>query len=275
MLLEKDGGPEDRSHAVWLQTNFFVGSGDNKGSSFINIALGEWDPQTGITGARRGASIVLGSGEGSTPRPIASAATSRASAGPDGSHFLGSDNPNIVIGADSTGDGHNIFRDTPLNPTEDNASPENQSGATYHVGIGEARDDVPTQTSGTLNGFAAGFAQHPGSSGSDIVANFSPSDVTLNFNATTNTMTAAFKLKEVNPSALGNFRRREPEPTIPPWVRRGWLSGRSAFIDNNTFAAIEQSGGSTVSEQYLRTSDFRLRGARRYTQRIRRFRVSS
>ena len=60
MLLEKDGGPEDQSHAVWLQTNFFVGSGDNKGSSIINIALGEWDPKTGITGFRRGGSIVLG-----------------------------------------------------------------------------------------------------------------------------------------------------------------------------------------------------------------------
>ena len=36
-------------------------------------------------------------------------------AGPDGSHFLGKDDPNIVIGLDSTGT-QNIGRDIPLDP---------------------------------------------------------------------------------------------------------------------------------------------------------------
>ncbi len=131
VLLEKDGGPEDRSHAVWLQTNFFVGSGDNKGSSFINVALGEWDPQTGITGFRRGGSIVLGPNESSTQQTYSFSGDVASLAGPNGSHFLGSQNPNIVIGADSTGNGHNIFRDTPLNPISGdngNSRPEQQSG---------------------------------------------------------------------------------------------------------------------------------------------------
>jgi hypothetical protein len=94
VLLEKNGGSEDPSHAVWLQTNFFVGSGDNKGSSFINIALGEWDPQTGITGFRRGGSIVLG-GEESSPQTFSFSGDIASLAGPDSqgnlSHFMGSD----------------------------------------------------------------------------------------------------------------------------------------------------------------------------------------
>ncbi len=126
VLLEKDSGDaEDPSRAVWLQTNFFIGAGDNKGTSFINIALGEWDPEGGITGARRGGSIVLGPND-SASQTYSFSGDIASLAGPDSdgtlSHFMGSDNPNIVIGADSTGS-HDIFRDTPLNPTDFNDTP--------------------------------------------------------------------------------------------------------------------------------------------------------
>ena len=214
MLLEKDGGPGGPSHAVWLQTNFFVGSGNNKGSSFINIALGEWSAQGGITGFRRGGSIVLGPNENSAPQTYSFSGDIASLAGPDSqgtlSQFMGSDNPNIVIGANSTGT-HNIFRDTPLNPIygeNGNSRIDQQTGATYHVGIGSGPiQPIVGQHSATMQGFAAGFAQHPGSGSSDFVANFSPSDLTLNFDATTNTMTGSFKLKQVTPSVLDSFKR--------------------------------------------------------------------
>ena len=244
LLLEQDnGGVDDPSHAVWLQTSFFVGAGDNKGSSFINVALGEWDPETGITGARRGGSIVLGPDENSDPRTYSFSGDIASLEGPDESHFLGSENPNIVIGADSTGT-HNIFRDTPLNPAGDNSSPEDQSGATYHVGVGQTTDLQPTPTLVKMNGYAAGLAQHPGSGRPDFVANFSPNDVTLNFDAATNTMTGSFKLKDIAPTALGAILTLLNKA---PQFNLGFGGpGRSAFIDDNTFAAIEKKSGASL-----------------------------
>jgi hypothetical protein len=243
VLLEQDnGGAEDTSKAVWLQTSFFVGSGDNKGSSFINIALGEWSAEDGITGARRGGSIVLGE----NAQTYSFSGDIASLDGPDGSgtdhHFMGTDNPNIVIGFDSTGS-HNIGRDNPLNPTDDI---ENQSGATYHVGIGSGPvQPVEQQTLVALKGFAAGFAQDP-QGNSDIVANFSPSDVTLNFDAATNTMTSAFKLKQITPSALGAI---QAALNLSPQFNLGFGgNGRSAFLGDNTFAAIEAEEGSSVDE---------------------------
>ncbi len=251
VALEKDGsGPNDPSHAVWLQTSFFVGRGDQQGSSFINVALGEWDPQTGMTGFRRGGSIVLGPNEYSSTQTYSFSGDIASLAGPDAngnlSYFMGSDNPNIVIGADSTGT-HNIFRDTPLDPTEGDSGVEQQSSATYHVGIGQGPTTSPIpQTSGTFTGYAAGFAQHPDSSRPDFVANFSPSDVTLSFDAATNTMEGSFKLKDIQPNGLGlilTLLNKTPQFNL------GFGGpGRSAFIDNNTFAAIEKSNGSTADE---------------------------
>ena len=84
-------------------------------------------------------------------------------AGPDStgalSHFMGSDNPNLVIGFDSTGT-HNIGRDNPLNPGD--STIENQSGATYHIGVGTRLFRRPlAQNTDTFHGYAAGFAQQP------------------------------------------------------------------------------------------------------------------
>ncbi|HMK40944.1 MAG TPA: hypothetical protein VK451_05245, partial [Methyloceanibacter sp.] len=67
VLLEKDNAGASDQSQVWLQTSFFVGKGDNQGSSFINVSLGNWNAQDGITGSRRGGSIVLG-GEESSPQ---------------------------------------------------------------------------------------------------------------------------------------------------------------------------------------------------------------
>ena len=61
---------EDQSHAVWLQTSFYIKTTYNSGDggedpalglaqqdSFINVALGGVDPKTGgLIGARRGGS---------------------------------------------------------------------------------------------------------------------------------------------------------------------------------------------------------------------------
>jgi hypothetical protein len=258
VLLDKDrSGADDPSHAVWLQANFFVGSGDQKGSSFINIALGEWSEQGGVTGFRRGGSVVLGSGEDPSSQTYSFSGDIASLAGPDQdgnlSYFMGSQNPNIVIGADSTGT-HNIFRDTPLDPAANNDTVEEQSSATYHVGIGQATDRQPAQTSGTMTGYAAGFGQHPDSSQPDFVANFSPSDVTLSFDATTNTMTGSFKVGQIDlssPTIVKAVLTQDLNQLLNPRFNLGFGGpGRSAFIDDQDFAAIE-SGGSSVSQNYV------------------------
>ena len=164
--------------------------------------LGNGILKTGITGFRRGGSIVLGPNQNSTPQTYSFSGDIASLAGPDSqgtlSHFMGSANPNIVIGANSAGPAgtHNIFRDTPLNPTEDNNTLQNQLGATYHVGIGSGPiEPIVGQNSATLHGFAAGFAQQPGGGAPHILGNFSPSDVTLisTLDAARNTLTASFE----------------------------------------------------------------------------------
>ena len=65
---------------------------------------------------------------------------------------MGTDNPNIVVGINSTGT-HNIGRDAPLDP---NSTPiENQVGATYHVGVGG--DPVTKPHTQSLQGDEAGL----------------------------------------------------------------------------------------------------------------------
>jgi hypothetical protein len=63
MVLDKDPdstNPDqpNTSRRVWLQSSFsMTGSGPGQESS-VNVALGEWDPETGLTGMRRGGSHV-------------------------------------------------------------------------------------------------------------------------------------------------------------------------------------------------------------------------
>ncbi len=195
MLLEKDGAVETvPSRAVWLQTNFFVGSDPDNRETFINIALGEWDPVTRrLTGAQaRRIDVNRSEARAATRRPIASPATSPAwPARRQCSHFLGTGNPNLVIGLDSTGT-HNIGRDNPLNPTE--YPIENQSGATYHIGVGAPIPEPLAQTGGTFQGYAAGFAQQPGSNSVPRLSICRRATSLCLLNAATNTMTASLHL---------------------------------------------------------------------------------
>ena len=121
-LLYREKGVNDQSRAVWLQTSLYInttpGNSDNQGfdqQSFVNVALGGVDPTTGgLVGARRGGSSVdvtefditsqtncaAGRGGSPTRETLAFTGDIATLAGPDGSHFLGQDEPNIVIGFD-------------------------------------------------------------------------------------------------------------------------------------------------------------------------------
>jgi hypothetical protein len=261
VLLEKDSAevdPNGQSRSVWLQTSFFVGTDSNKPETFINVALGEWHPVTGVSGMRRGGSMVSEDQDGnSVPQTYSFTGDIASLAGPnnDGalSHFMGSDNPNLVIGFDSTGT-HNIGRDNPLNPPA-GSSIENQSGATYHIGVGGPPIEEPLdQNTDVLHGYAAGLAQQAGSNRVTPLVNMSPSDVTLSLNAAANTMTASFNVGEVDlslPAIIAAFAKQDPNQLLNPRYKLEFGGqGRSAFIDDNIFAAVEAASGSSVSEKY-------------------------
>src|SRR6185503_17007435 len=130
LYLEKDGNLDN---AVWLQTSFYIKTTYNSGESgedpslgiaqqdsYINVALGGVDPETGgLVGQRRGGShigvpIISSSISNCDGECVVNEVPPRAQeayafsgnvatlGGPDGSHFLGDDNPNMVIGFDST-----------------------------------------------------------------------------------------------------------------------------------------------------------------------------
>ena len=187
----------------------------------------------------------------------------------NGAHFLGTDTPNIVIGADSTGADHNIFLDKPLtdNPTDGFAS------ATYHVGVGSATTSTPVQTSGTVHGYAAGAVEmSPGSlQGGDQLFNGlgskSSNDVTINFDAARNTLSATL-ITHVHDGGGGQDTGSQcgdgcgDQTGLVPQTDQhqdkggmtlvlgdpnpNSISGRSAFIDNSHYAAIETPGLSTI-----------------------------
>ena len=208
-----------------------------KGESFINIALGSWNETDGLTGERRGGSSIAEDQNGN-PQRYSFSGDIASLAGPnsDGttqSHFMGTDNPNIVIGFDSTGS-HNVGLDNPLYPSDE----ENHSGATYHVGVGSGPQDAGQQTDHTYTGFAAGFAQQPGGGTPGFLYNTSANGLTVALKADDNTMTASMKLGD---GLLQN----------PKYDFEFGGAGRSAFNDDNTFAAIEAPSGSSVSGKYL------------------------
>jgi hypothetical protein len=64
-------------------------------------------------------------------------------------------------------------------------------------------------------------------------------------------MTGSFKLKEISPTVLGAI---QAALNLGTQFNLGFGGeGRSAFIENNTFAAIEGQDVSSVSEKYLGT----------------------
>jgi len=231
LLLEHDGGAEDTSRAVWLQTTLVVNTDEESesfGQSFINIALGEWSTTSGLSGARRGGSDL--DDAYSFSGDIASLA------GPDKSHFLGKNSPNLVVGFDSTGS-HKIGLDTPLNPIEgENDTVQNQAGSTYHIGVGTGTTVPEEQHTGTFTGYAAGFVQQPGDGAPVSLVSNSPNNVTLSLDAATNTMSASLHVG--NGMLLPNQRYN---------LEFGG-EGNSAFIDDDIFAAFEKPGESGVQE---------------------------
>ena len=171
--------------------------------SFINVALGGVDPETGgLVGERRGGSqiaIPMGCQAQCVGSRAAYAFTGDIAslANSEGAHFLGTENPNIVIGFDSTGT-HNIGRDVPLDPGS--APVQETSGSTYHVGIGQSDAQTSTQTlTGSYSGYATGIVQSevPATSFQNVVASTSADDLTITFDPVTNTLAGSITVRDI------------------------------------------------------------------------------
>ena len=167
----------DQSRAVWLQTSLYInttpGNNDNdrfrsailrqrrlgrRGRTAALSAHGVAAPPSTSPSKMIAALIVMDHPQPQPRDQVAFTGDIATLAGPDGSHFLGKDEPNIVIGFDSTGT-HNIGRDIPLDPNS--SSVENQSGSTYHIGIGNGPFGL--QPDQTLEGSAARLRRRHGS----------------------------------------------------------------------------------------------------------------
>jgi hypothetical protein len=248
LFLEEDGSQQGR--AVWLQTSFYINTTpESDGTpfdqqSFINMALGGRDAETGgLIGTRRGGSQidVTGCGGDCQQREAYSFTGDIASLGaPDGSHFLGTGDPNIVVGADSTIT-HNIDRDTPLDP--DSSSVQEQSSATYHVGTGQEVDPGSQTLQGSYSGYATGLVQSelPASGFINVVAGQSTDDFTISFDPQTNSLMADMTVRDVQngDGATNSYHFGFGD--------EGGSDVRSAFIDDQRFAAIEALDATSVS----------------------------
>jgi hypothetical protein len=264
LYLEQDSNPNSR--AVWLQTSFYInttpqGDGTNfDQQSVINVALGGVDAQGGLVGARRGGASVDSThftppvncdGVCGPPRETFAFTGDIASlASPNGSHFLGSQAPNIVVGIDSTSTPHNIGRDVPLVPlvTGPEAPPvsqqvENQSGATYHIGVGSGPlPQSQPQFQGMVQGYAVGMVQSAVPVGfTNVVASTSPDDFNIAFDPVTNSLFADVIVRDVqyDPATSSYEFKLGDVVGLPP-------SNKSAYIDNLHYAAIEADQGATT-----------------------------
>ena len=262
---ETDGTPS--SEAVWLQTSLYINTTPRDDQtetefsqeSFVNVALGGVE-NGGLVGARRGGSHFAdqgydgGSGcevdctgdvNGTGGRSKAYTFTGDIASldGPDGSHFLGSEQPNIVIGFDSTGEAHNIGRDQPYEPGDSESV-----GSTYHVGAGLGTLEPQTQSfDGTFNGYATGMVESeiPASDFTNVVASRSSDDFSITFNPDANTLWADLTVFDdgggdvVDSYQLG-FGDKDQDGT----------DNRSAYIDDLHYAAIENGAVVTRSDYY-------------------------
>jgi hypothetical protein len=264
MMLDKDPGAgtteePNTSRRVWLQSSFSMeDSGPNQQSS-VNVALGTWDPETGLAGERRGGSHVSHPcGTDCTPSRESYAFTGDIASleGPEGSHFMGTDNPNIVVGLDSTST-RDIGRDAPLDP--DSTPIENQVGATYHVGVG-GDPTTPTQTlQGEKRGYAAGMVESKSgveetTTFVNPVASTSSDDLKLEFDQTTNTLQAGITVHDVQngdgatDSYTFGFGDDLSNSAAP--------GGRSSYIDNQRYAAIEDGTSEVTNSYYALSTDY-------------------
>jgi hypothetical protein len=271
-LLYRETDSNPQSQAVWLQTSLYIKTTaddlDTEGNefdqqSFVNIALGGVGEDGGLVGARRGGASVDFTYHnecepqcGPTTKREAFAFTGDIAslAGPDDSHFLGADEPNIVIGLDSTGT-HNIGRDIPLSPNS--SSVENQSGATYHIGVGAGTVQTPPQTlNGELKGYAVGMVKSeiPASNFLNVVASTSPDDFKINFNSTTNTLSADLT---VHSDILGGGDGATDAYHIGFGDDPESPANKSAYIDDLHYAAIESGSVLVTNRSYqLSTNDY-------------------
>jgi hypothetical protein len=270
LYLEKDGGPDDQSNAVWLQTSFYIKTTYNSGEngedpslgiaqqdSYINVALGTVDPETGgLIGQRRGGSHIgvpiissnsisycdgpcntVNEGPSRAQEAYAFSGNIATLSGPDGSHFLGTENPNMVIGFDST-ESHVIGQSTPLVPGSQ--TPEQKSGSAYHIGIGRNGYQLPTQNlSGPYSGYATGMVQSeiPASAFQNQVASASPDDLTITFNPVANTLSGSITVRDIS---------NHDGATEAYTFGFGGNAKRSAYIDDKHYAAIESVEGTSV-----------------------------
>ncbi len=265
-LLTKDSNPESRD--VWLQTSLYIGgtSGEDgyDQQSFVNIALGGIDSETGgLIGARRGgAHVDIDPGyslypnegceecnnlvavdsypyDGPTRESLAFTGDIASRASPDEDHFLGTDDPNFVIGFDTTEGGtQNIGRDIPLDPSS--TPVQDQSGSTYHVGVGFDSFQPAEQQDGTFQGYAVGMVELVSLSDPNVVASKSAGDFTIGFNKTANTLWAnltVFDVQHTDP-ATGSYELDFGDVET--------FENRSAYIDDQHYAAIES--GAQVSK---------------------------
>lgn len=165
-------------------------------------------------------------------------------------YLFGDSIPHFVIGADSTGDGHNVFQDQPLYsqtfaPGSINRDVANFSdgqatlpssaftGATYHVGE-QATPNV-TPATGDFYGYASGIYEQSGHNGDRSVGalyNQSPNDVHLSFKAD-NSLSALFNL-----SGAGDNGRGGAKLYFGDWDN---AHGRSAAINGKIYAAVESA----------------------------------
>ena len=221
-------------------------------NSFINVALGGVDPETGgLIGARRGGSqldvSINDNCEGDCAKREALAFTGDIATVSNGSgdHFLGTENPNFVIGFDTTGS-HNVGQDIPLDPSSRTA--EERSGSTYHVGIGRNGWLQPTQTlSGSYSGYATGMVQSevPATSFQNVVASTSPDDLTVNFDPVANSLSGSITVRDVT----GHDGATEAYVLGFGDNSRDYQN-RSAFIDDKHYAAIDSVTGTSVIEGF-------------------------
>jgi hypothetical protein len=162
-------------------------------------------------------------------------------------YLFGNTTPHFVIGADSTGNGHNIFQDQPLDPQafspdgESTPPPSAFMGATYHIGAEAGKvvapQPVTTDPEGLdFYGYAAGvYQQTPDGLGPNeepvgILANANPEQVHLKFKDE-NRLSAFFDL-----TGAGEGREGGAKLAFGDWYG---ASGRSAVINSNIYAAIE------------------------------------
>jgi hypothetical protein len=161
-----------------------------------------------------------------------------------GDHFLGTETPNIVVGFDTTGN-HNVGRDIPLDPGS--SSVEDQSGATFHVGIGRNGWQQPTQTlSGSYSGYATGMVQSevPATSFQNVVRSTSPDDLTIHFDPVANSLGGSLAVRDVT------GKDGATEAYILGFGDNSDSVNRSAFIDDKHYAAIESVAGTTVIQGF-------------------------